>query len=289
MTSADLPALDTAAARPALGLPRLPWGLIAAWIVALLFATPVLYALFVSLMPRAALVARDFSPSVLTLDNYVRVWTEHPFPRYFANSLIVAGAITAGAMITSIMAAYVLARTQITGRAVLFVAIVATLMIPGHVTLIPNYLTLAGAGLRNSYAGLVLPFLASGFATFFLRQHFLTVPQEVIDAARIDGAGHWRILWGIVVPMTAPAVAAIAVFLFLAEWNSYLWPMVMTDRAEMRTIEIGIARLFQDEGTSGQDWPLIVAAALSVMVPPALVFVAAERHLVGGVAVGGVK
>ncbi len=288
MTSAEL----SVAAPPSAGrvsAPRIDWRFALALAAAALFATPVLYAALVSLMPRSALIARDFSFSALTLDNYVRVWTEHPFPRYFLNSMIVTVAITAGAMATSIMAAYVLARTRVWGRGAIFLAVVATLMIPGHVTLIPNYLTLAGAGLRNTYAGLVLPFLASGFAVFFLRQHFLTVPQEVIDAARIDGAGHWRILWTVVVPMTRPAVAAIAVFLFLAEWNNYLWPLVMTDVPRMRTIEIGIARLFIDEETGGQDWPLIIAGALSVMVPPALVFAMAERHLVSGVAMGSVK
>lgn len=265
------------------------WPLALAWVAAALFATPVLYAAYVSLMPQAALAALDFDPARLTLGNYVRVWTEHPFPRYVLNSLIVTGAITLGAMLTSILAAYVLARTQVRGRGLMFAAIVATLMIPSHVTLIPNYLTMAGAGMRDSYAGLILPFLASGFATFFLRQHFMTVPQEVIDAARIDGAGHWRVLWTIVVPMTLPAVAAVAVFVFLAEWNSYLWPLVMIDTAPMRTIEIGVARLFVDEGAGGQDWPLIVAAALSVMIPPALVFAAAERRLVSGVSMGAVK
>ena len=206
------------------------------------------------------------------------------------NSLIVCGAITAGSMLTSIMAAYVLARVDLRGGEILFILIVATLMVPTHITLIPNYLTIAGLGLRNTHLALIMPFLASGFATFFLRQHFRTVPKEIEEAARLDGAGHWRILWAVIVPMTRPAIAAIAAFVFLAEWNSYIWPLIMIDTQDMRTVEIGIARLFADEAEGGfNDWPLIIAGAMSALVPPAIVFVFAERHLVRGVAMGSFK
>ena len=261
-----------------------------AWLAALVFAVPLLYGLYISLIDQSDLLSRGSGPAPLTFDNYVRVWTLYPFPRYFLNSLIVCGAITAGSMLTSIMAAYVLARVDLPGRGVLFVLIVATLMVPTHITLIPNYLTIAGLGLRNTHLALILPFLASGFATFFLRQHFRTIPKEVEEAARIDGAGHWRILWTVVVPMTRPAVAAVAVFVFLAEWNSYIWPLIMIDTQDMRTVEIGIARLFADEAEGGfNDWPLIIAGAMSMLIPPAIVFVFAERHLVRGVTMGSFR
>lgn len=257
-------------------------------LAALLFATPLLYALRAALADPADLVSGEIGPPVLS--NFVRVWTEQPFPRFFLNSLIVSGAITAGAMLTSILAAYALARGSFPGRGLAFGLIVATLMVPGHITLIPNYLTIAGLGLRNTHLALILPFLASGFATFFLRQHFRTVPREVEEAARMDGAGHWRILWDVVVPMTRPAVAAIAVFVFLSEWNSYIWPLLMVDTPGMRTVEIGLARLYQDESEAGvQDWPLILAGAVSIMLPPALVFLLAERHLVRGVTMGALR
>lgn len=269
---------------------RIDWGLAVAALAAVVFAVPLVFAVYVALIDQSMLLSPQVRLWPLSFDNFVRVWTQYPFPRFFMNSLIVAGSITVGSMLTSIMAAYVIARVAIRGRAVVFGAIVATLMVPGHITLIPNYLTLAGLGLRNTYPALILPFLASGFATFFLRQHFRTVPQAVIDAARIDGAGHWRILWQVVVPMTRPAVAAVAVFVFLSEWNAYIWPLIMIDTPEMRTVEIGLARLFSDEAEGGiNDWPLIIAGAVSIMIPPTIIFLLAERHLVRGVTMGSLQ
>lgn len=289
MTSIERP-FPVAATAPATPRPvHIPWGLALGGILAALFAVPMLYAVYISLVDQADLMSRSVRLWPPVFENYTNVWTAYPFPRYLMNSLIVAGGITTGAMLTAIMAAYVLARVEIAGRGIAFALIVATLMVPTHVTLIPNYLTIAGLGLRNTYLALILPFLASGFATFFLRQHFRTVPRQVEDAARIDGAGHWRILWTIIVPMRLPAVAAIAVFVFLSEWNSYIWPLIMIDTVDMRTVEIGLARLFADEAEGGiNDWPLIIAGAVSVMVPPAIVFVLAERHLVRGVTMGQV-
>ncbi|MGP1397325.1 MAG: carbohydrate ABC transporter permease [Inquilinaceae bacterium] len=270
--------------------PRETAGLVCAAGFAALFATPILYAVYVSLLDQGDLMrpSAEFWPP--RWDNYARVWTQHPFPRYFLNSIIVCSAITAGAMVTAIMAAYVFARLTVRGGGLLFALVLATLMVPTHVTLIPNYLTIAGLGLRNTYAALILPFLASGFATFFLRQHFKSVPREVEDAARLDGAGHWRLLWTVIVPMSWPAIAAIAVFVFLAEWNSYIWPLIITDTDDMRTVEIGLARLFAEEQEGGiNDWPLIIAGAVLILIPPSIIFLFAERHLVRGVAMGSVQ
>lgn len=290
MTSLDRTVPQVAA--PAAGwrvrsLPRVDWGLLVAALAAGLFAVPLVYAVYVSLLDQSDLMSADPAFWPPDVGNYLAVWGEHAFPRYFLNSIIVCSAITLGSMTTAIMAAYAFARLDFPGRNLLFGAVVATLMVPSHITLIPNYLTIAGLGLRNTYWALILPFLASGFATFFLRQHFKSLPREVEEAARIDGAGRWRILWTVVVPMSRPAIAAIAVFVFLTEWNSYVWPLIITDTDNMRTVEIGLARLFAEEQEGGiNDWPMIIAAAVSILVPPAVVFIFAERHLVRGVTMG---
>ncbi len=287
MTLIDLrvAARQTVRERPRLSI---PWATVVAIPLAVLFAVPMLYAVYVSLLDQSDLMSAtpDFWPP--NIDNYLTAWSEHPFARYFFNSIIVCGAITIGSMITSIMAAYVFARVDMPGRNILFMAVVATLMVPTHITLVPNYLTMAGFGLRNTYWALILPFLASGFAAFFLRQHFKTIPKEVEEAAKLDGAGHWRLLWTIIVPMSRPAIAAIAVFIFLSEWNSYIWPLIVTDTDDMRTVEIGLARLFAEEQEGGiNNWPMIMAAAVTILIPPTIVFFFAERYLVSGITMGG--
>jgi ABC-type glycerol-3-phosphate transport system permease component len=293
MTSIEL-GVDAAAKPVGRKRGRVRWrpapGICMALAGAMLFAAPMLYAFYVSLIDLRDLWSRGLALAPMSLENYIAIWDMIPLARFFLNSIIVSLAITAGSMLTSIMAAYALARMEFAGASIAFMAIIATLMIPAHITLIPNYLTISALDMRNTYWALILPFLASGFATFFLRQQFRTVPVELEDAARIDKAGPWKILWDVIVPVRRPAVAAIAVFVFLAEWNSYIWPLIVIDSVEMRTVEVGIARLFAEEAEGGlNDWPLMIAGALSIMVPPALVFVIAERHLVQGVTVGSIK
>lgn len=254
--------------------------------VTALVLAPFALAVLVSLMEPASFMARPPAFWPLRITGYAEALGRAPFARYFLNSLLVSLAITAGSLWTSILAAYVFARTEFPGRDVLFAIVVATLMIPGHVTLIPNYLTLATLGLIDSYAALILPFLASGFVTFFLRQHFKSIPRELDDAALIDGAGHGTILWRILVPIARPAIAAMALFQFLAEWNSYLWPLIVTSSDRLRTVQIGLAQVFATEAFDGLvDWPMIMAGAVMVMAPTLVAFWLAERDLTGGIAV----
>jgi len=254
--------------------------------VAALVLAPFALAVLVSLMEPASFMARQPSFWPLRVTGYAGALSHAPFGRYFLNSLLVSTAITAGSLLTSILAAYVFARAEFPGRDVMFGIVVATLMIPGHVTLIPNYLTLAKLGLVDSYAALILPFLASGLVTFFLRQHFKSIPRELDDAALIDGAGHGTILWRILVPIARPAIASMALFQFLAEWNSYLWPLIVTSSDRLRTVQIGLAQVFATEAFDGLvDWPMIMAGAVMVMAPTLAVFWLAERDLTRGIAV----
>lgn len=222
--------------------------------------------------------------------NYLDAWTGAPFARYFVNTLVVAGVITAGQTVTSVLAAYAFARMRFPGRDGFFALFVATLMIPGHVVLIPNYLTLARFDLINTYAALVLPFLASGFSVFLIRQHFRTIPGELEDAARIDGASAWVILWRIFVPLGRPAIATAALFTFLSEWNAYLWPLIVTDSDRMRTVQIGLRSFLaisEEEGLT--NWPVVLAAAVLVLLPSLVAFALAERQLVKGITLSGLK
>lgn len=258
--------------------------------ITLLMLFPLLYGVYVSLLDPTELFDRNASFWPPRVENYLDALSRVPFARYFLNSIVVCGLITAGTMLTGIMAAYAFARLRFRGSGLLFMAVIATLMIPSHVTLIPNYLTIGSAGLRNSYWALVLPFLASGFAIFFLRQHFRTIPHQIDDAARLDGASTWTILWRIIVPMSRPAIAAVAVFTFLSEWNAYIWPLIVTDSDDMRTVQIGLARLFAEDQEGGLDnWPLIVAASMMILVPPIAVFALFERHIVRGITMGGLQ
>lgn len=258
-------------------------GDLVAVLIGLLFGLPFVLAAAISLLPSEAFLAREVVFWPPRLDNYARALEAAPFARYFVNTLIVTFIVTSGSLASAILAAYACARFEFRGRDTAFLAIVATLLIPSHVTLIPNYLTIAGLDLIDRYAGLVLPFLSSGFVTFFLCQQFRSIPRAFDEAARIDGAGDWTILWRILVPMARPAIAAMAVFQFLSEWTSFLWPLLVTTSSDMRTLEVGLAALYDvaiDDGIVS--WPVVMAGAVIVMAPTLLVYALAERHVQRG-------
>lgn len=267
-------------------------GLLRMFVIGLagLYLFPFIYVVFVALLDPSEVMARDIAFWPPRFDNFSDAWSAVPFLRYFFNSLVVSLAITAGSTFTAILAAYVFARAEFRGRNVLFFVVVTTLMIPGHMTLIPNYLTMASLGLLNSYWALVLPFLASGFSVFFLRQYILGIPKEVEEAARLDGAGLWGTLWDIIIPMSMPAIVAVSLFTFLSEWNSYIWPLIVTSSDEMRTVQIGLSRLYREEVEQGLvNWPLVMAGSVIVLVPTIVAFSLAERQLIRGISMGTFK
>ncbi|MGF1475971.1 MAG: carbohydrate ABC transporter permease [Geminicoccaceae bacterium] len=250
-----------------------------------LMLSPFIVGILISFMPANELMARDVSFWPTRPGNYLRLVQDLPFARYLLNSVLVTGAITLGSLLTGILAAYVFARATFRGRDLLFALVILTLMIPSHVTLIPNYLTLAGAGLIDTYWALILPFVASGFVTFFLRQQFKGIPRELDDAALIDGATRWQILWKIIVPMSRPAIATMALFQFLTEWNAYLWPLIATTSDEMRTLQIGLSKAYSTDLQDGVvDWPKIMAGAVLVALPTVVLYLLTERDLTKGIA-----
>lgn len=205
--------------------------------------------------------------------------------RYLLNSIVVAGVITLGQLVTSVLAAYAFAFLRFPGRSALFMLFLATMMVPLEVAIIPNFQTIQWLGWIDTYPGLVAPFLATGFGTFLLRQHFLTIPSELRDAAEMDGYGHLRFLVSIVMPLAAGALATLAIFAFLQAWNQYLWPLLVTNDPDMRTVQIGIA----SEAQKLDKINVAFAGTVIAFLPMVLLVVAFQRYLVRGLFGGSVK
>lgn len=263
------------------------YALILVALVPVLF--PVYYAFSGTFMqPRElATFPPQMLPTGLNLDNVEGVLRAVPLVRMYGNSVIMAGVITASQLLTSALAAYAFVFLRFRGSAVLFALFLATLMVPAEATFIPNFLTISEWGLHNTYLGLVLPFLAYAFGTFLLRQSFKQFPTELYDAARMDGMGHLRFLWTILLPLNKPALTAVAVYVFITSWNMYFWPLIITRSTEMQTLQIGLYTLTSavDAGSSGL---MLAAAALSVLPTLALVLFG-QRFIIRGLTAGAVK
>jgi ABC-type glycerol-3-phosphate transport system permease component len=211
--------------------------------------------------------------------------SETSLPRYLLNSTVMAGAITIGQLVTASLAAYAFAFLRFPGRGVLFAAFLATMMVPLEVAIIPNFQTVQWLGWTDTYPGLVAPFLATGFGTFLLRQAFLTIPRELKDAADMDGYGHFRFLIFVAVPLARGALATLAVFAFLQAWNQYLWPLLVTNDPDMRTVQIGVAA----ETRNLDKINVAFAGTVLAFLPMLLLVVAFQRALVRGLFGGAVK
>ncbi|MEL6436362.1 MAG: carbohydrate ABC transporter permease [Pseudomonadota bacterium] len=251
---------------------------------------PLVQILLISTLDTVEVVQDDWVLWPPNLDSFVRAWTGVPFPRYFLNSLIITLAVTVGSTITAVMAAYVFSRAVFPGRDVLFLLVLGTLMIPNHVTLIPNYLTFAHFRMLDTFVALILPFLASGFSVFFLRQFMMGIPKSLDEAAVLDGAGRWKILWTIIVPLSWPAIVVVSLFAFMSSWNEFIWPLLATTSEDMRTVQVGLRYLLRDEGTASiPDWPLVMAGTMITLAPLLVVYVVAERHLIRGITMGSFR
>jgi len=194
--------------------------------------------------------------------------------------------VTVGQLVTSALAAFAFTYIEFPGRRALFFLFLSTLMIPAEVTLIPNYMTVRSLGWLNTYPALAAPFLATAFGTFLLRQFFLTIPRELWDAAVIDGCSRRKFLMAILVPLARPAFATLAIYAFLSTWNQYLWPLLVINSQEMRTVQIGLALLQSQEAIS---WSLVMAGIVMIIAPTVFLFLAGYRHVVRGLTAGAVK
>jgi ABC-type glycerol-3-phosphate transport system permease component len=256
-------------------------------VVSIIVLFPLLFSL--SLAVQGPTVAPSLIPDFSKLDFGVfsQAFTLEPrLGRWILNSFVVSVVVTLGQLITSALAAYALATLDFPGKSFFFFVFLGTLMIPWEATVIPNYLTITSWGWKDSYQGLIVPFLASGFGIFLLRQYFLTIPRDLYEAATIDGCGRTRYLWSILLPLSRPALATLAVYTFLNTWNQYYWPLIVIDDPDWRTTQVGITAF---RSTEIAVYNLQMAATLIVMLPTFILLILGQRQLVRGLTAGALK
>mgnify|MGYP002621217695 CR=1 FL=1 len=256
--------------------------------LALIVLYPFLFTIFSSFMTEneVSVYPPPLFPSSLYLENFSKAVETVPVLRFILNSFIVSGAIMLCQVMRSSLAAYAFAFLKFTGKNALFMLFLSTMMIPWEVTIIPNYLAIKNWGWMDSYQGLIVPFMAGAFGVFLLRQFFLQLPHELFDAAKMDGCGHFRQFVQIVLPLARPGLATLAVYVFLNHWNSYLWPLLITNRPEMRTVQIGVSMLQHEEVMA---WNLILAGVTLALLPSFLLLAFGIKQLVQGITAGAIK
>ena len=232
----------------------------------------------------------QFPPRLLprepTFENFIQVWQTNPMGRYLLNSIVVASLTVELNLLFCALAAYPLARLNFWGRNSIFTAIIATIMIPFQIVMIPLYVLTVQLGLRNSYLGLIFPSMASAFGIFLLRQAFLSVPKELEEAARMDGCSELGIWWHIMLPAVRPALVTLGIFVFIGSWSDFLWPLLILDRPEYYTLPLGVAKL---AGTFSLDWRLVAAGSVISIAPVLLLFLLLQRYIVPTNTATGVK
>lgn len=241
--------------------------------------------LLVSLWPKTAFLTRAYPLEQITIQNYFETFRQIPFGRFYLNSLIVAVGTVSLQILTASLAAFAFARLRFWGRETLFLLYLATLMIPFQVTMIPNYILIARfLQWRDTYQALILPSAFSAFSTFLLRQYFKGIPLDLDEAARMDGASSWRIWAQIIMPLSGPVLATLAIFNFQGAWNDFLWPLIITSKESMRTIPIGLASF---QGQYQTEWHLLMAGAVIALLPVLVIYVIGQKWFVQGITLSG--
>jgi multiple sugar transport system permease protein len=269
---------------------RSRWFMYAALIVGMfLVVGPFLWMVLGSVKTQAELLRLPptWWPEAPTLANYERLFERLNFPRYFFNSTVVAVAITAGNLVFCSMIGYALAKLKFVGREKLFLLVMATLMVPQGVIIVPLFILMTNLGLVNTHAGLILPFAAGAFGVFLMRQFMMGLPDELLEAARVDGASEWYVFWRIVMPLSGPALATLGILTFMSSWNMFTWPLVVSTSEDMFTLPVALATFSRGEFSS--DYGLLMAGSLVIVTPILLVFMFLQRHFTQGIATTGLK
>ncbi len=255
----------------------------------LLVVLPFVWMLVSSVKPEAEVraVPPTWWPETLTLDNYDTLFTKLDFPTYFLNSAIVAVAVTVGNMVFCSMLGYALAKLDFPGKRALFAIVLGTLMIPGVVTFVPLFVLTTNLGLSNTLLGMILPFLAGPFGVFLMRQYVQSLPDELIQAARIDGAGELRIFFSVILPLCGPALATLGILTFLTSWNNFLWPLVVAQTEDKYTLPVALA--LYSVGQNATQYGLLLAGSVVVVLPVLAIFLLLQRHIMQGIAMTGIK
>jgi ABC-type glycerol-3-phosphate transport system permease component len=255
-------------------------------LLALTMLLPFIWMVLASFKPLEEVEQLNPLPSIWRPQNYRQVFEQIPFARYYFNSIFVAAWVTFLQCLTSSMAAYAFSRMRWRGRDMVFRLYLGTLMIPGVVTMIPNYALMVKLHLLDSYLGLIVPASFSAFGTFLLRQFMLTIPPSLDEAAAIDGASHWRIFWDVIMPLARPGLITLAIFTFLGNYGSFFWPLILIKSEHLRTLPIGM--LYFDT-VYGRQTNLIMAASVMNIIPLIILFVVSQKYLVKGIQLGAVK
>lgn len=255
--------------------------------VAMIF--PFIWMIFGSLKTNAEIrrAPTTLLPENATLDNFTQLFGRLDFTTFFINSIVVAVCVTLGNIIFSSMVGYALAKLEFAGKKVLFTLVLGTLMVPGVVTFVPLFVLTSNLGLVNSYPGLILPFLITPLGVFLMRQFISTLPDDLIEAARIDGASEWRIFFRVIMPLCGPAVATLTILTFLGSWNNFLWPLVVATSERMYTLPVALALYSVSQNAA--NYGLMMAGAVVVVLPVLLIFVVLQRYFVQGIALTGIK
>jgi len=263
------------------------YGVMAAGLV--LVVVPFVWMVISSFKPEREVmtVPPTWWPETVTTANYEQLFTQLDFPTYFANSAIVAVSVAAGNMVFCAMLGYALAKLQFPGKRIVFGLVLGTLMVPGVVTFIPLFVLTTNIGLANSLPGMILPFLAGPFGVFLMRQYILSLPDELIQAARVDGAGELRIFFSVILPLCWPALATLGVLTFLTSWNNFLWPLVIATSEDKYTLPVALA--LYAVGQNATKYGLLLAGSVVVVLPVLLVFLALQRRIMQGIAMTGIK
>jgi multiple sugar transport system permease protein len=254
-----------------------------------LMVVPFLWMAVSSIKPEAEVraVPPTWWPHAVTLDNYRTLFDKLDFTTYFFNSTVVAVAVTVGNMLFCSMLGYALAKLDFPGKRAMFVLVLGTLMIPGVVTFVPLFVLTANLGLVNTLTGMVLPFLAGPFGVFLMRQYMMSLPDELIHAARVDGAGELRIFFSVILPLCGPALASLGILTFLTSWNNFLWPLVVATEEDKYTLPVALA--LYSVGQNATRYGLLLAGAVVVVIPVITVFMFLQRHIVQGISMTGIK
>ncbi|KLJ02985.1 carbohydrate ABC transporter permease [Luteimonas sp. FCS-9] len=257
-------------------------------VLALVALAPLLWMLSVSFMPtgEASSFPPPLLPSMLTTANYEQLFLRAGMVGYFTNSLLVSGAITLGALLINTMAGYAFAKLRFAGRERLFQLLLAALVIPAQVAMLPLFLMMKGMGLVNSFGAVIIPGLATVFGIFLVRQYARSIPDELLEAARIDGAGELRIFFQIVLPMLKPVLVTLTIFTFMAAWNDFMWPLIVLTDQSNYTLPVALAALSREHI---QDVEMMMAGAVVTVIPVLALFIALQRYYIQGLLLGSVK
>jgi sn-glycerol 3-phosphate transport system permease protein len=264
-------------------------GYLAMVVVVFVIGLPLLWLLSAAFkeISEIYVVPATWIPHDPTIQNFPRAWNAAPFGVYYWNTIVVTVISVIGKLLMAATTAYALVMLRFPFKNFVFALILGALMIPPQVVIVPNYLLFADLGLINTFPALILPHVPTAVGTFLMRQAFLALPREILDAARVDGAGHLRTLWTIMIPLSMPVLVTFGLLATQDVWNDFLWPLIITNTENMRTLPIGISRLLDQEGNT--QWGVVMAGAIYVILPLLIVFLWAQRHIVEGIAAGAVK